>query len=484
MERIIRAFTSFLAMVSPTLFANLLLANKNAAFKKTLSDFSYSLALQAANWGLPIVIMYTLRYNEALKPDAKSKPNNIWRLDNIATPSLSEKLGIVTPSVNVIYGFGFLDLNKEPIILNVPDSNNRYYVVQLVDMYTNSFAYAGGVATGYKGGQFAIVGPGWQGTLPENVTPIYAPTPWIVILPRVHVMNETDVPAAKKVLDEITVKGLAQFQGQPASAPTIYHSITPDLKNTKLPVSAVNFKDPMQFWEILSTAINENPPPKNQIDALLPMFKLLGINFGKQWGSSEVSPIVLNSMKRAAQEIGTLGKNLPVGRVVNSWFVPPSAVGNTQNDYYLRAIVARVGLLANTPKEAIYFLSWVDSKGQILMSNKKYTLTFKQLPSYEAPGFWSLSLYSLTNNYNVENPINRYSLGSDDQMTMNPDGSLTLYIQGESPGANKESNWLPTGNVIQLFYLVLRSYVPGQDMIDALSNPKLFTVPAPVEVIE
>jgi DNA sulfur modification protein DndE len=457
------------------------MAKQKMVFKKNLGDFSYSLALQAADWGLPIVIMYNLRYNVALKPGAKSMPNSFWRLEDITTPSLAEKAGYVTPNVNVIYGFGFFDLTKEPIILEAPDSNNRYYMIQLVDMYTNSFAYVGGVATGYKGGKFAVVGPQWQGELPAGITRIDAPTPWILIQPRVHVLNEADLPAAKKILNEITVKGLAEYTGKTFNATQNYHYMEPEFVNPKLPVSAVDFKDPLQFWKILSAAINENPPPKEQIEGLLPMFKLLGIEFGKQWDPSNVPPVILDSMKRAAQQIGSLSANLPVGNLVNNWLIPPVGIGNAKSNYYLNAIIARVGLTANIPQEAIYFMAGADSNSQPLMSNKKYTLTFKELPPFIAPGFWSITLYDTANNYNVENPIHRYALGSDNSLKMNADGSLTIYVQSTSPGKDKESNWLPSGDGNQPVYLILRSYAPGKAMIDSLSNPNSFTPPPIVE---
>lgn len=448
---------------------------------KSLSEYSYSLALQAATWGLPIVIMYNLRYNDALKPDAKSKPNSIWRLENIATPSLSEEAGYVTPNANVIYGFGFLDLTKEPIILSVPDSHNRYYMVQILDMYTNSFAYVGGVATGYKGGTYALVGPNWKGKLPAHITRIEAPTPWILIQPRVHVVNEADLSGAQKVLNEITVKGMAEYMGQtPTPLPT-YNFIVPKFTNPKLPVSAVDFKDPLQFWQILSAAINENPPPKDQISALLPMFKTLGIEYGKQWDAAKVSPVILESMKRAAQAIGPLNSNLPVGMNVNEWFIPPPDIGNAKANYYLRAVIARMGLTANIPREAIYFMTQKDSKSNNLLGHKKYTMTFNQLPPYIDPGFWSLTLYNVSNNYTVESPIHRYSLGSDNQIRLNADGSLTIYIQNTSPGKDKETNWLPSGEDGQSFYLILRSYVPGKAMVESLSDSTSFTVPAVIE---
>ena len=156
---------------------------------KALEDWTYAVALDAANWGSPAVIMYNMRASDALGSKPKAAPNSIWRMTNISTPELSVESGYVTPNVNVIYGFGFLDLGPEPIILSVPDSKGLYYLVEIVDMYSNAFAYAGGTATGYKGGKFALVGPGFKGTLPAGVQRIDCPTRWTLIQPRVHVIN-------------------------------------------------------------------------------------------------------------------------------------------------------------------------------------------------------------------------------------------------------------------------------------------------------
>ena len=165
---------------------------------KALEDWTYALALDAATWGSPAVIMYNLRANDAVGQNPKAAPNSIWRMEDISTPELSVEAGYVTPNVNVIYGFGFLDLGPEPVILTVPDSNERYYMVEIVDMYSNAFAYAGGVATGYKGGKFALAGPGFKGTLPAGVQRIDCPTRWTLIQPRVHVINPADLPGGQE----------------------------------------------------------------------------------------------------------------------------------------------------------------------------------------------------------------------------------------------------------------------------------------------
>jgi hypothetical protein len=168
------------------------LAETTSPRAQVLSAYSGALALSAATWGAPLVTMYALRYDDAVGTNAKAAPNTIWRMEDISTPELSQTAGYVSPNVNTLYGFGFLDLAAQPVILTVPDSNGRYSMVEIVDFWTNAFAYAGGVETGYKGGKFALVGPGWKGRLPPDVKRIDAPTRWVLIQPRVHVTGRHD----------------------------------------------------------------------------------------------------------------------------------------------------------------------------------------------------------------------------------------------------------------------------------------------------
>ncbi len=432
-------------------------------------EWAYSLALQAATWGSPLVTMYLLRYHDAVGPKAKSAPNTIWKMEDISTPTLSKEAGYVTPNVNVIYGFGFMDLRQGPVLLEVPDSNNRYYMVEIVDMWTNAFAYVGGKATGYKGGKFVLVGPAWKGDIPAGMIQIACPTPWVLLQPRVHIYKEgqVDLAGARKILEGIQVKGVSlQADNYPM----------PELVNRDLPVSALDFKDPLQFWEILSLAMQENPPPADQIAALLPLFEPLGLKLGKLWQKSELRPEVIEAMQEAAQKIGTLLAHLNFGHTYHGAFIPPPTIGNPGTDYKTRAVVARVGLTANTPEESVYWMYSLDHEGNPLTGSKNYRVTFKEAIPFDEPGFWSLTLYGSDNNYTVTNPINRYMLGSDTRdLKKNADGSFTIYIQHKSPGKDKESNWLPSppGN----FYLVPRAYAPKPVIIRLLTDPEAWPIP-------
>jgi|SRR5579884_447153 len=440
-----------------------------------------SLSIQAATYCAPIVAMYNLRYSISFAPRAKSRPGEIWRFATIATPTVVRQTQYVTPNVNVLYGYGFIDLRREPVILSVPDSHGRYYMVEMVDMWTNDFAYAGGTATGYRGGKFALVAPGWHGDLPQGVTRINAPTRWIELQPRVFVKDQADLAAAKRVLDEITVTGVAEYEGRTAPATPSYNYAAPDL-NPNIASSKMPFKDPTQFWTICSAAMRENPPPRAEIDAVLPQYKVLGLMLGKQWTPQAIPPFLLQQMKDVARQIA--GMLVSVGEasgLKNGWLIPSYDVGNAGADFPTRAIVAVGGLTANTVTEAIYYDGITDKTGHPLTGAKKYTMTFAGDMSYIKtipPGFWSLTIYDATSSYTIYNRINRYALGSDDNLKRNADGSFTIYIQHRSPGRERESNWLPAP--AGPFYLTLRNYAPSPMVYERLKSPATFVAPPPL----
>lgn len=434
-------------------------------------EWTNSLALQAATYAAPIVTMYTLRYHIALSPKRKAMPNALWRMTDISTPKLSKEARYVTPNVNVIYGFGFLDLTNTPVMIDVPDSENRYYMIEIVDMWTNAFAYIGGKKTGYKGGKFLLTGPNWKGEVPKAVKQISCPTPWVLVQPRVHIYTKgrVDLSGAKKVLKEIGVFPLSNEK-------KAYYYIAPELVDPYLPVSFMQYKDPMQFWEIFVAAMNENPPPEEEIKGLLPLFKPLGIIWGKPFDRKQLSKTTITALEKAAQNIGSILAHLPIGTYFEGASLPPTAIGNFKTDYKTRAIIARIGLTANQPTEAIYWIYNKDKQGDGLTGEKKYIMNFKEAPPFEEPGFWSITLYDARNNYTVENRLNRYMLGSDTKfLQKNGDGSFTLYLQKESPGEDKESNWLPTPS--HEFYLIIRAYPPQERLIKLLSDATIWPIP-------
>jgi DNA sulfur modification protein DndE len=364
-------------------------------------------------------------------------------------------------------------------ILTAPDSGDRYYMIEIVDMYTNAFAYPAGGASGYKGGKFALVGPGWKGELPEGVTRIDAPTRWIELQPRVNVKGEADLPGARKVLAAITLQPLSEYKGGAAPAQPAYHYESPEL-TPGVATSHMQFDDPLQFWSLFSAALNENPPPASEIAAVLPSFKYLGIELGKQWKPEDVPPAILALMKLAAAHIGdlALGAMPLAGTLKEGWVIPPYNTGSPGTDYLSRLSVAVFGLTANSTNQAIYYSGVLDGDNKPMTGAKNYTMTLKPPMDYAkpvAPGFWSVTMYDRVTNYTAPNPINRYHLADYDNLKKNADGSITIYMQTTSPGADKETNWLPTPK--GPFYLIFRNYAPSPENTAGLKDRATFKGP-------
>jgi len=451
----------------------------------SMAAWGGSLAIQAATYAAPLVAMYNLRSTVCFGPKAKAAPGTIWKFEDIATPKLAAESGYVSPNVNVIYGFAFADLGQEPTILTAPDSGGRYYMIEVCDMWTHAFAYPAGGPSGYKGGKFAFVGPGWKGELPAGVSRIDCPTRWIELQPRVYVKNEADLPGAVAVLRGIKLQGLAELSGAPALKAPAYDYETPKM-NPKVASSMMQFDDPMQFWSIFAAAMNESPPPQNEIDTILPQFKYLGIELGKPFDPKGVKPAYLGVMKKVAQEIGaTVIQSMPfIGKLKDGWTIPPANMGDAGADYMSRCLVAIFGLTANTPIQAIYYPATMDGKHQPLTGARKYTMTFSgpmQFAQPVPPGFWSVTMYDGVTRYTAPNPINRYTLGGDNDLKKNADGSFTLYLQHASPGPDKEANWLPAP--AGPFYLILRNYAPVPAVAEGLKDLETFKGPPPVMAV-
>ena len=310
-------------------------------------------------------------------------------------------------------------------------------------MYTNAFAYPAGGASGYKGGKFALVGPGWKGTLPAGVTRIDAPTRWIELQPRVNVKSEADLPAARKVLKAITLQGLSEYTGGAAPARPAYHYEVPKM-TPGVATSHMQFDDPLQFWSIFSAALNENPPPASEIDAVLPSFKYLGIELGKQWKPDDVpaghpgpdeepprraSATLRSAPCRSPARLRTAGSFRPTTRAMPGPTICPGSC------------VAVFGLTANATDQAIYYSGVLDGNNKPMTGAKRYTLTLKPPMGYArpvAPGFWSVTMYDRVTNYTAPNPINRYHLADYNDLRKNADGSITIYMQRAAPAPTRK----------------------------------------------
>lgn len=415
-----------------------------------------AIAEEAFIYGLPIVMNYAVMYEFAV--DTKSSQfkapfNQINNQHHVAT---YEDTAIVTPNSDTPYSMLWLDLRAEPMVISVPAVlKKRYYSVQLIDGNTYNYGYIGSRATGSEPGDYLVVGPDWTGQTPAGIKKVFtSTTPFSLTVIRTQLFNPKDMPNVEKVQAGYKAQPLSTYLKQPAppAAPTIDY----------LAASTTGIK--ANFYEYLNAALQFVPqtPEDKEVRARL---ATIGIGPGKTFEFKELSAehkaAVLLGMKEADDKVE---KWLDSGmKNINGWSVG-SMFGDRaffNGDWLKRAGAAKGGLFGNDAVEAVYPFARVDATGEMLDTSKhNYTITFPagQLPPVNA--FWSVTLYDRTNQLLIKNPINRYLINSPmlSGMKKNKDGSLTLYIQKDSPGKAKEANWLPAPNATM--YLVMRLYWP------------------------
>ena len=427
-------------------------AEKNAPGIMATRD----IAEQGFIYGLPLVMNYAANYQfwvDTNSSQYKCPMNQIYNESRVFTP---KDTAVVTPNSDTPYSFACLDLRAEPYVISVPAVDpDRYYSVQLTDWNTFNFGYIGSRATGHEPGDYLVVGPGWDGIKPDGIKEIFhSTTQFALLIFRTQLFNAEDMPNVQKIQAGYRIQPLSAYRLEPAppAAPAInFPPIAPDMVKTN-------------FFQYLDFALQFAPagPEEKAIRAQLAR---LGIGAGKEFNFDaldlEHKLEVGLGMKAGTEKVDEAAANL--GKPINGWRIG-SAFGNREyfnGDWLKRAAAAKAGIYGNDAVEAMYPMTRVDATGAPLDgSQHNYTLTFPagQLPPVNA--FWSVTMYDGKTQLLIENPLNRYLINSPmlPDMKTNADGSLTLYIQKDSPGADKESNWLPAPN--DPIYLVMRLYWP------------------------
>lgn len=415
------------------------------------------IAEEAFIYGLPIVMNYAVMNEFSI--DASSSqfkaPFNV--IKNEARVFTYKDTAVVTANSDTPYSAVWLDLRAEPMVISVPAvQKERYYSVQLVDGSTNNYGYIGSRATGIEAGNYLVTGPGWKGETPAGINKVFqSSTPFGETIFRTQLFNADDMSNVMRVQAGYKVQSLSAFLGQPAP--------TAALKIDFIPATTGGIKD--NFYEYLDAALQYVPETAQNRDIRTKM-ATIGIGPGKTFDFKDLSPehkaAVLLGMKAAADKVDEVVAN--GGKNENGWNVGGLAGGDSayyNGDWLKRAATSKGGIYANDPAEAMYPATRKDSSGTALDASKhNYTLTF---PAGEMPpvnAFWSVTMYDGKTQLLIENPINRYLINSPmlPDMIKNADGSVTLYIQKDSPGKDKEANWLPAPN--GPIFLVMRLYWP------------------------
>ena len=412
-------------------------------------------AEEAFIYGLPIVMNYAVMHDFCLDKNSGQYKGPFNTIFNEARVFTYKDTTVITPNSDTPYSMLWLDLRAEPIVISVPAvEKNRYYSVMLCDGNTFNYGYIGSRATGNEAGDYLVVGPGWHGPIPPGIKKVFhATTQFGLTIFRTQLFNANDMPNVVKVQAGYKARPLSTYLNQPAP-----HA--PSLDFPKIDKQLVK----TNFFEYLDFCLQFAPvgPEEKAIRAKLAR---MGIGIGKLSTHKDLSPELKKELMLGMQagEKKVENKVDSIGKVINGWHIG-SAFGNRQfyhGDWLLRAAAAKAGIYGNDAVEAMYPMTRNDSTGQPLDGSKyKYTLTFPpgQLPPVNS--FWSVTMYDGKSQLLIENPINRYLINSPmlPGMKKNDDGSLTIYIQKDSPGASHESNWLPAPD--GPIYLVLRLYWP------------------------
>ncbi|MFD4840902.1 DUF1254 domain-containing protein [Achromobacter sp. NPDC058515] len=418
-----------------------------------------SIAREAYLYGTPMVASYQTMYAFSIDKNNPQYKGPFNTFNNVARVFAPEDTAFVTPNSDTPYSFAVLDLRAEPVVITVPPmEKRRYFVLQLMDLYTYNFAYIGSRATGNGGGNFLIAGPRWKGKVPSGIAKVItSETELVNVVGRTQLFNAADLENVKRIQSRYKVRPLSAFRKQAAPA-------APAAVEWIKPVPPAQMRTSLEFYEQLAFLLQFAPTHPTE-KWLRERFASIGLEPGEPFDTASLNP----ALRRALQEGMHDGQNdidknrAALGGKTDTLF---GDRGTLKNDYLSRATGTQVGIGASSREEALYPVLEKDSRGQTLDGRKKYTLRFapRSLPPVNA--FWSMTMYKLPEQLLAPNPADRYSIKSPmlPSLKKDPDGGLTLYIQTESPGKGKEANWLPAP--AGPFMVAMRYYWPKPALLD------------------
>jgi hypothetical protein len=437
---------------------------KEAAVSAPGLEETKAIAEEGFIYGLPIVMNYAVMNEFCVDPKSSQYKAPFNQISNEARVFTYKDTAVVTPNSDTPYSMLWLDLRAEPMVISVPAvEKERYYSVQLIDGNVYNYGYIGSRATGNEAGDYLVAGPGWTGETPAGIKKSFqSTTPFALTIFRTQLFDANDMPNVVKVQAGYKAQPLSAFLKQPAppAAPKIDF----------VPATTAGIKE--NFFAYLDAALQFVPVSADN-QTVLAKLASIGVGPGKKLAFKDLSvehrAAALLGMKQGDDKVN---KELSGGmKDINGWKVG-SLFGDQaffNGNWLLRAAAAVGGIYGNDGVEAMYPMTRVDATGETLDGSKHaYTLTFPagQLPPVNA--FWSVTMYDGKSQLLIENPIERYLINSPmlPNMKTNGDGSLTLYIQKDNPGKDKEANWLPAPN--DTIYLVMRLYWPKTDGVSIL----------------
>jgi hypothetical protein len=450
-------------MMALAIAGSLASASMSAQAQDATAAEAREIAKEAYIYGFPMVDNYRVQYayfEDSKNPEYKGPWNTLVNIPRVYTPA---DTAIQTPNSDTPYSFAGLDLRAEPFVLTVPPiEKDRYFSIQLIDWYTFNFDYIGSRTTGNDGGSFLIAGPGWKGETPKGVNKVFrSETEFVFPGYRTQLFKPDDLDNVKKIQAGYKAEPLSTFLGQPApaAAPAIdfIKPLTPDEE-----------KKSLEFFNILNFVLQFTPTVPSETE-LMARFAKIGVGAGKTVDVGALSPEMKTALEQGMADAWAEFEDLQKQKINTGEVTFGDMFGSREylkNNYLYRMAAAVLGIYGNSKEEAIYLGYFVDADGKKPDGANKYTVHFAagELPPVNA--FWSLTMYGLPQSLLVANPLNRYLLNSPmlPQFVKDADGGITFYFQNESPGKDKEPNWLPAPK--GPFVIALRLYWPKEEALE------------------
>ncbi|HTU49786.1 MAG TPA: DUF1254 domain-containing protein [Acidobacteriaceae bacterium] len=430
-------------------------------------DQARAIAVDAYIYFYPLILMdLTRKQSTNIEPGKEFGKGPMNMFVNVPAYPPADFKGVVRPNFDTLYSIAWLDLTREPLIVSAPDTDGRYYLLPMLDMWTDIFASPGWRTTGTEAADFMITPPGWSGKVPDGFEHIPAPTPYVWIIGRTKTDGPGDYAAVHKIQAGYKVTPLSLW-GKPSKAVPVKTDPSVDMKTPPMVqadtmAAAPYFTYAAELLKLHPAHITDQP--------LLAQMQRIGIEPGSGFDISKLDAAVQKGLQGAPAEAQQLMKwKVPtVARIANYWSMNTDTMGVYGNYYLKRAIVAQLGLGANLPEDAIYPLNLADASGKPLNGTNRYTIHFDKGATPPVDAFWSITLYD-ADGFQVDNVLHRFAVSSWMPFQFNPDGSLDLYFQSDSPGKDKENNWLPAPKAP--FNVTMRLYAPQSDALTGRWNP-------------
>ena len=438
---------------------------------------AHAIGVDAYVYLYPLVIMDVTRQQSTnIEPGKEFGKGPMNTFTSVQEYPPANFKGVVRVNFDTLYSIAWLDLTKEPMIVSAPNTDGRYYLLPMLDMWTDVFASPGWRTTGTQAGNFVVTPPGWRPDLrdrfidefrlPKDTQRIEAPTPFVWIIGRTKTDGPPDYDAVHKIQAGYKVTPLSEWGKTPKPVevkidPTVDMKTPPKVQVDTMPAD--------KFFAYAAELLKVNPPHITD-EPIIAQMRKIGIESGKSFDMAKVNPAIRNALSGAPEEGQKLMEwKLPtLARVVNGWSMNTDTMGVYGNYYLKRAIIAQAGLGANLPEDAVYPINLADETGKPLDGANKYSLHFDKNGMPPASAFWSVTLYD-PEGFQVANSLNRFAVSSWMPFKYNADGSLDLYFQNENPRKDKEVNWLPAPK--GGFNLTMRIYAPKSEALTGKWNP-------------